>query len=142
MHMKRKLTTALFLILLCMFSFTACKDKKTENEPTSEVITSEEATNSAENPSSEASSEGESTEEVTTEAPKENTQTAKGVFNGFCDNFSVEITLSSGETKTFITFTDEIKAALEQIPEGSTIEFEYGPLEGQGNDQIIAIIKK
>ena len=125
-----------------MFSFTACKDNKTENEPTSEVITSEEATNSAENPSSEASSESESTEEVTTEAPKENTQTAKGVFNGFCDNFSVEITLSSGETKTFITYTDEIKAALEKIPEGSTIEFEYGPLEGQGNDQIITVTKK
>lgn len=153
--MKNKKILLSFCLILALIGLNACGksgDKTTETTTTSEVTTQEVTTEedateevttevTTEAPTTQAPSTQEpTTAEATTAATSDAKPTkATGVFNGFGDSNSVEITLSNGDTQTFFVYDEAVKAKLEKVEDFSKIKFTYGPLKGQVNPQILSV---
>lgn len=65
---------------------------------------------------------------------------AKGTFQGFSDDNLIEVLLSdTNQYEVFFVKKASIKKQLENMEPGTKIFFEYKPLEGQANKQIISL---
>lgn len=159
--MIRKNLYILCFLTIGVVGLTACNNSTDKSDDiTTQATTQESTTTTAEatEDTGQQSTQASTSESSTTGKPLQTTKEdpgttesdapkvdkvtkGTGTYNGFADSHSVEVELSDGTIMTFFVFDEKIQDKLNNIEEGSTIKFTYGPLKGQINPQIISIDK-